>query len=50
MDGETDTGRRARAAREATRASRRLELEWVLIPVVIVFVFAVGFGLKLLLG
>jgi hypothetical protein len=39
-----------RAARRATRANRRLEMEWILIPAIIAVVFVVGFGAKLLFG
>jgi hypothetical protein len=39
-----------RAARRATRANRRLEREWIVVPAVIVAVFLIAFGAKLLLG
>lgn len=39
-----------RSARGAMRSNRRLELEWVLIPALVAFVFLIVFGAKLLLG
>jgi hypothetical protein len=47
MDAPTST---RRAARKAKGGRRRLESEWVVIPLVIVLVFAVGFGLKFFVG
>jgi hypothetical protein len=42
--------RRRTAAREAERASRRVAIEWIVVPAVIALVFVIGFGLELLLG
>jgi hypothetical protein len=38
-----------RAAREAERGSRRTALPWIVVPAIIVVVFVIGFGLRLLL-
>jgi hypothetical protein len=50
MAGEKDARATGRAARQATRANRRLEHEWIVIPAIIVAVFVIAFGTKLLFG
>ena len=36
------------SAREALRGSKRLEIQWIVVPAIISLVFLVGFGLELL--
>jgi hypothetical protein len=50
MASEKDARATGRAAQRATRANRRLEREWVLIPATIVAVLVIAFGAKLLFG
>ncbi len=50
MAGENDARATGRAARQATRANRRLEHEWIVIPAIIVAGFVIAFGTKLLFG
>jgi hypothetical protein len=50
MAGDSDARETGRAARRARRANRRLEHEWIIIPALIVAVFAIAFGAKLLFG
>jgi heme/copper-type cytochrome/quinol oxidase subunit 2 len=47
---ETETRERRRTAREAERGSRRVEIQWIVVPAIIVAVFVVGFGLRFLLA
>ncbi len=47
MDGPSSTGR---AARKAEGSRGRLTTEWVVIPMIIVLVFVLAFGLKFFLG
>jgi hypothetical protein len=47
MDGPSST---RRAARKAEGGRRRLATEWVVIPLVIVLVFIVVFGLRFLVA
>jgi hypothetical protein len=49
LDPRRDTGARRRTAREAERGSRRAALPWIVVPAVIVVVFVIGFGLRLVL-
>jgi hypothetical protein len=49
VDGRRDTGAQRRTAREAERGSRRAALPWIVVPAVIVVVFLIGFGLRLVL-
>ena len=46
---DTETRERRRTAREAERGSRRVEVQWIVVPAIIVAVFAIGFGLRFLL-
>jgi hypothetical protein len=48
--GTRDATAQGRAARKATRAGRRLQIDWIVIPAVIVVIFVLGFGAKLLFG
>jgi heme/copper-type cytochrome/quinol oxidase subunit 2 len=50
MAGESDARETGHAARRARRANRRLEHEWIVIPAIIVTVFVIAFGAKLLFG
>jgi hypothetical protein len=47
MDEPTST---RRAARKAKGGRRRLATEWVVIPLIIVLVFVLVFGLRFLVG
>jgi len=47
MDGPSSN---RRAARKAEGSRRRLPTEWLVIPLVIVSVFVLVFGLRLLVG
>jgi len=47
MDGPTSN---RRAARKAEGSRRRLPTEWVVIPLIIVSVFVLVFGLRFLVG
>lgn len=46
---ESEARERRRTAHEAERASRRVEIEWIVVPAIIVVVFIVAFGLRFLL-
>ena len=47
MDGPSST---RRAARKAESSRERMASEWVVIPMIIVLVFVLAFGLKFFLG
>jgi hypothetical protein len=47
---EDSADERLRTAHEAERGHRRVEIEWIVVPAVIVAVFVIGFGLKFLFG
>jgi heme/copper-type cytochrome/quinol oxidase subunit 2 len=46
---ESEGRERRRTAREAERGSRRVEIQWIVVPAIIAVVFVIGFGLRFLL-
>ena len=50
VNGKVNGNKQAASLRRARRANHRLEMEWILVPAIVIVVLLIGFGAKLLLG